>query len=792
MKKWIRVISIYGMVVLMTGLGLSVFAESSTTSQSGDASTSTSLTSDVSDSTSSQSTQSSTDSVSSTTSLTATTSTDLTSTVPTESSTTTTSSNSTIVGSSSTSPSTSTTVSQSGDEATTAGLYRLYHSGLKVHLYTKDANEYGKLGSVGWKQEGVAWNVATNQGDKVYRLYHPGLKVHLYTKDPNEYKVLGSRGWNQEGEAFRSFGDLPIYRLYHPELKRHLYTRDGNEYTVLGTRGWRQEGIAFYGLAPAGMTPPVMVDQPTATVTSYGILVQLPDSSYKKVSDIKVAIWSDVNGQDDVRWYKADQLGKVLVPFENHSGFGSYTIHVYGLTTGFTQLTVSIPTPTVSTTITKQSAASYKVTVTNVPHYIQSIKIPVWSVANGQDDIYWYQAQRQADGSYIATLDFLHHQFVTGKYEVHIYGESKIGKTLVPLKATEGFSIASFGNPAGKLNVSTANVKNGTFTISVSNIVAPTGLKEVQLPIWTDRNGQDDLIWYTATRQSNGTYSVTVPLVNHNYESGRYQIGLYYINAVGQRTGITSTTVNVALPSLAVKQMVVGGKVLTIIGDYTPRPDRLQALVNAINHMEYQGYTVSFKMSDIQTRRGIEYNASTKIYGASTIKGPYVASLTARNPQSINQYKGMMLDVLRNSSNDGYFHLYSTFGPSSIFQWADAAGVNRASVDALYPYLTAQELHGLWLQNYRYFSLTPTGREVGSWFESPNLSPIHSVLGTTQKVQSKAGWIGGWGYRAANDSGIVYAPEGTYVQTIMTNADGRLGLLNPLVAELHQLHRESR
>lgn len=32
MKKWIRVISIYGMVVLMTGLGLSVFAESSTTS----------------------------------------------------------------------------------------------------------------------------------------------------------------------------------------------------------------------------------------------------------------------------------------------------------------------------------------------------------------------------------------------------------------------------------------------------------------------------------------------------------------------------------------------------------------------------------------------------------------------------------------------------------------------------------------------------------------------------------------------------------------------------------------
>ena len=28
----------------------------------------------------------------------------------------------------------------------------------------------------------------------LYRLYHPGLRVHLYTKDPNEYNVLGGRG----------------------------------------------------------------------------------------------------------------------------------------------------------------------------------------------------------------------------------------------------------------------------------------------------------------------------------------------------------------------------------------------------------------------------------------------------------------------------------------------------------------------------------------------------------------------------------------------------------------------
>ena len=54
--------------------------------------------------------------------------------------------------------------------------------------------------------------VLANTG--LYRLYHPGLKVHLYTQDTNEYKVLGSRGWQQEGPAFRSHGKLPVLRLY--------------------------------------------------------------------------------------------------------------------------------------------------------------------------------------------------------------------------------------------------------------------------------------------------------------------------------------------------------------------------------------------------------------------------------------------------------------------------------------------------------------------------------------------------------------------------------------------------
>lgn len=130
--------------------------------------------------------------------------------------------------------------------ATVVPVYRLYHPGLKVHLYTKDSNEKNVLSKRGWQYEGVSWKTETTKGKPVYRLYHPGLKVHLYTIDANEYKVLAGRGWKQEGIAYRSYGDVKVYRLYHPGLKKHLYTKDANEYKVLANRGWKQEGIAWY------------------------------------------------------------------------------------------------------------------------------------------------------------------------------------------------------------------------------------------------------------------------------------------------------------------------------------------------------------------------------------------------------------------------------------------------------------------------------------------------------------------------------------------------------------------
>lgn len=123
-------------------------------------------------------------------------------------------------------------------------VYRLYHGGIKRHLYTKSLDEVSVLSERGWKYEGAKFKTAT-KGTAVYRLYHNGTREHLYTTSANERNTLRKRGWRYEGVAWYSTGKKPIYRLYHAGLKVHLYTADANEKNTLSKRGWKYEGVAF-------------------------------------------------------------------------------------------------------------------------------------------------------------------------------------------------------------------------------------------------------------------------------------------------------------------------------------------------------------------------------------------------------------------------------------------------------------------------------------------------------------------------------------------------------------------
>ncbi|HEM2741156.1 TPA: GBS Bsp-like repeat-containing protein [Streptococcus suis] len=362
-------------------------------------------------------------------------------------------------------------------------LYRLYQPDLRVHLYTKDANEYAVLAGRGWRQEGEAWRFVSNQGEPVYRLYQPDLRVHLYTKDANEYAVLAGRGWRQEGEAFRSHGNIPVYRLYHPGLRVHLYTKDANEYTVLAGRGWRQEGIAFYGLGSAGSS--------TASNTPV-----------------------------------APQVAKK-------------------------------PTGTVSIQNKNSQNGNFDIIVSNVdsPLGVSSVLVPVWSDEKGQDDLVWYEAARQADGSYKVSVQSKNHGYSTGTYQVHLYLVQKDGTKIGISPSTTTTVEIKDTVPKATVRIENIDRTYGFFDVRITDLYVPKGIESIQAAVWADVGGQNDVQHYEATKQSDGSYLVPVRISNHKYEQGNYSISLS-ITSQGQKHNVAQANTSISYTKTEIPRFI--------------------------------------------------------------------------------------------------------------------------------------------------------------------------------------------------------------------------------------------
>lgn len=95
------------------------------------------------------------------------------------------------------------------------------------------------------------------------------------------------------------------------------------------------------------------------------------------------------------------------------------------------------------------------------------------------------------------------------------------------------------------VSIKNVNQTNGKFDVLVSNIVSKNGVKTVQVPVWSTVNGQNDIIWYTATKQKDGTYKVTVDISKHKYENGEYNAHVYITPNSGVRQYSSSNKVKI-------------------------------------------------------------------------------------------------------------------------------------------------------------------------------------------------------------------------------------------------------
>lgn len=448
---------------------------------------------------------------------------------------------------------------------------------------------------------------------------------------------------NADGTFTRTFS-IAEHNMESGQYNVHVYGTSAVTNSLTGLTGTSFQGDYHFGDVKV---------QPT--LTANGIQISMP-SDVSSDMTVYHAVWSAKNDQDDLIWYKVPANGQLTAMYTGD--YGTYLIHTYAVIKGqmtcISATSIDVPRPSAKAKIIKESPTTYKVTITDVPVYIDSIQVPTWTEKNGQDDIQWYKATKTADGSYYVIFSEATHNLEAGTYNVHVYGNSRVTNSQTALLETRFESDYQFGDvkvqasvgqnginismpsdvssnlkvmhavwsakndqddliwyqvPAdgqltakytgdyGTYLIHTYAVINGQMTcisatsinvpkpeikatvtkendvkvkVTVSNV--PVYVTGITIPVWTSLNGQDDIKWYQAIKQSDGTYILTFSPKEHNFESGHYNIHIYgqsqvshSLEALSSTSGVDlSTDKYVVAPSVTVQNHDANGGTLKV------------------------------------------------------------------------------------------------------------------------------------------------------------------------------------------------------------------------------------
>ena len=317
--------------------------------------------------------------------------------------------------------------------------------------------------------------------------------------------------------------------------------------------------------------------------------------------EVKIPFWSHANGMKDIVWYtptrQADGSYTVTAKASAHENAdGKYEAQVFYVDAqgqnkfvkkAFIDYTA--PKPSADLTITKsEKEGTFTITAKNLQGFdgYKEVKIPFWSHANGMKDIVWYTPTRQADGSYTVTAKASDHENADGKYEAQVFYVDAKGQNKFVKKAFIDFKNQS--RPTGNLIIQNNNKDTGTFDVIIKDVYSPKGVRTVQVPTWSDKDGQDDIRWYEATRQSNGDYKVSVKASDHKNSTGKYHIHLYYIQNDGSRVGVGTTTTEVEFRNAktktqtGIKNVNSGAGTYTVTVDQAPQGRRIKNIRVAV------------------------------------------------------------------------------------------------------------------------------------------------------------------------------------------------------------------
>lgn len=269
------------------------------------------------------------------------------------------------------------------------------------------------------------------------------------------------------------------------------------------------------------------------------------------IEEIQVPVWSDKD-QSDIVWYKAsrDKNGEysVDVDIKNHKySIGVYNIHVYikditGALKYMVQtrcdMSILYASASVKDINGREETFRAEIKGLKVPAGETSVKFLAWGEENGQNDLKEYTASRNIDGTYYADIKIRNHREL-GKYNVHVYCTTNAGA--YKFITERSFEVKQKPQIAG-VTISEINGITGTFKVTVTGVMAPSGIESVQIPIWS-AGDQSDICWYTAVKAAEGVYYTVMDVKNHKYNFGNFNIHVYATAGNGIYTCVGKDTV---------------------------------------------------------------------------------------------------------------------------------------------------------------------------------------------------------------------------------------------------------
>lgn len=308
---------------------------------------------------------------------------------------------------------------------------------------------------------------------------------------------------------------------------------------------------------------------PTATIQAVGNAKQ---TSYKltipdvwlqsSVKSIRFAVWSQMNGQDDLKWYNAtlnlSGAYEVDVPITSHKTAGLYYVDAYmiGINgtrnyVGGTTFNITVPSVEKIEIVNKDDGAgTFKVVLTGMQPLtgVSKVQIPVWCKSD-QSDLYWYTAKKQSDGNYVVDVNLANHKYSYGKYYVDVYITTMNG-----VRECVGGRTVTMTLPKAKITA-LPNVTQTNYAIEATDVGIPGGIKLLKFAVWSLQNGQDDLVWYIAKNEGLGKWTSKVIISNHR-TSGKYYVDAYAISASGENVYLGGNSFNVDMPVVSSVELI--------------------------------------------------------------------------------------------------------------------------------------------------------------------------------------------------------------------------------------------